>query len=74
MASLLTEEEAIQVVDRVLRNVVRDADEAAFLALVDRSLGVPEGTVAGILAYPEEHGIGEEPDAERIVAAARAAV
>lgn len=68
MAGELTRDEVVTVVDRVLRGVIEGEEAEAWLALCERSLGVPRGRLVGAVVYPEESGLSSEAGASEIVA------
>lgn len=68
--ALLTREEAVDAVARVLHGVIHDREIDAWLALVERSLGLPEGAVSALVYHPEAAGLPAEPSAETVVATA----
>ena len=59
MASLLTPTEATEVVERLIRRVYPDREEDAWIDLVERSLGVPKGSLYAELRDPDESGAAE---------------
>lgn len=70
MATPLSHEEAMDAIARVLHGVIHDREIDAWLALVERSLGLPEGAVSALVYHPEAAGLPPEPTAEQVLAAA----
>ncbi len=74
MTKLLESDEAVAVVERALRRVFEGDEEDAWLALVEKSLGLPDGAVRALVYYPDHHGLGPDPTAEEVIAMAFQAV
>lgn len=70
MASLLTPEEALVAVERVLGGMFEGDEASAWLVLAERSLGIEPGRLVGVVYYPEEYGVPDDATAEELVAIA----
>ena len=70
MAAELSQEEVVGVVDRILRGIITGGEADQWLALAERSLGLPEGRLVGRVYYPEELGLPEDASADEIVSSA----
>jgi hypothetical protein len=70
MASELSREDVIGVVDRILRGIITGDEAEQWLALSERTLGLRQGALVGRVYYPEEMGLPEDTTAEELVASA----
>lgn len=67
MPSYYSRDEAVGAVSRVLRGVVEGEEAAATIALVEQSLGIPEGAMTALVFYPEHAGASDDLDADGLV-------
>ena len=66
----LSREEAIVAVDRVLSGTYEAEEAAAWLALVEHSLGLEQGKLVALVFYPDESGASDDADGEALIALA----
>jgi hypothetical protein len=65
MVKKLSKSELVELVARLLRAEGSEEEECEWLELIERNVPHPE--VAGLIYWPDQYGLSEEPSAEEIV-------
>jgi hypothetical protein len=67
MQDKLDRDQLVRLVAKIMRAEGTEEELDAWIALVDKHVPGPTGSVSGLIFWPSRHGLGDEPTAEQIV-------